>query len=283
MNGAFGLTGSNPARQYSDTYRQMLPRGWIDGLTLANDVDAVNDINIVAGVCRSTNNINSSGAASAVTADQRDIEITSTIVKQLDVAWAPGNGGMRSTSSLANTTWHMFAIGGRGMPDDIFAHDSLTPAAVLPTGYTAYRNIGALVRASATILAFVQDGDNFIYAVSFDETVAALAGTTAVLQTLAAIPTGIKLLAKIRANYVIGGNASEVLITSPSASDVAASSGSVAHASLTSAVSSSAADTELELLTDTSARLRYRVSSITGTPVLRITTLGYRHPRGRNS
>src|SRR5581483_6793069 len=118
--------GSELLRVLENGRHGVLPRGYIDGLTIANDTtDAVNDISVAPGCCRSTVNMAFSfdNAPSTLTRHQRDIEFSRTMIKQLDVSWAPENAGRsdrsggRSSAAIANGTWHVFAIGGSGLPD----------------------------------------------------------------------------------------------------------------------------------------------------------------------
>jgi hypothetical protein len=216
MNVIFGLPGNGPIQRFEEQERRgFLPRGWIDGLILANDTtDATNDISISPGQAKSTVNM-VNGAPSTLTRDQIDLDLPASIIKQLDVAWAPavldGSGivsngapsGGRSGSSLSDTTWHVYLIGGRGLACDILLHDSATQSSVLaalPGGYTAYRRIGSIIR-STTILGFVQRGNRFDLndtVLDYNQTAP---GTSALTVSLT-VPTGISVLAHLGLSLV---------------------------------------------------------------------------------
>lgn len=129
----------------------MLPRAYLAGFTLANNVaDAVNDIDVAAGECRDSTN----------TADIRGTAMT----KRLDAAWAAGTAqGGRDTGAIADGWWHVFAILNptTGVSDYLFSLSASAPT--LPSGYTVFRRVGSVLRSAATILAFKQTGDYFQY------------------------------------------------------------------------------------------------------------------------
>jgi hypothetical protein len=271
-----------------------LPRGYIDGLTLSNDTtDATNDIAIAAGVARSTVSI-VNGAASTFARDQIDLDLPVGIIKQLDVAWAPENyddegysggdrSGGRSASAISNTTWHIFAIGGRGVPADVMFHDSATQSSVLaalPSGFSAYRHIMSVCRVSAAILAFKQLNDEVLYT-----TVPAVNGTngldtTPVNFVLAGIPLGIRTcgIFNIAAD---SASTPSIYVYSPDLSDQAASD-TVAPLSTVRRWSGGVGFAgNQRIRTDASAQVRAVATAASTT--ISITTLGFVHPRGRDA
>ena len=83
----------------------------------------------------------------------------------------------------------------------------------LPTNYTKKRRIGSIrTDGSSHILAFSQNGDEFLWAAAFGDVNTSSLGTTATLLTLT-VPTGVKVNALIRT--VVGGDAGGILINSP--------------------------------------------------------------------
>lgn len=276
-----------------------LPRGWIDGLTIANDTtDATNDISIAAGACRSTVNI-VDGAASTLAQHQRDIEIPVSILKQLDVAWEPANfdgagfdgggrSGMKSASSISNTTWHIYAIGGPGVRDDILAHDSATQSSVeaaLPGGYTAYRRIASILRESAAIVSFVQHGDYFQRAVRAADVSAANPGTSAVTRTLS-VPIGINVLAEVTLELIntAAGGISFGLLTDLAITDSTPATANAHVADVQTASGRSETHTATVLIrTSTSATIRSRISFSDASVTVKIGTRGWYDMRGRNA
>jgi hypothetical protein len=289
MNAPLGLPGNGPIQRFERREAfGFLPRGYIDGLILSNDTtDATNDIAISAGVCRSTVNV-IDGVASTRARDQMDMEIPVGIIKQLDVAWAPENyddegysggdrSGGRSASAISNTTWHTFVIGGPGLPPDVMFHDSATQSSIvaaLPSGYTAYRMIASVMRASAAILPFTQTDDLFLLTTPVLDISNATPGTTANTGTLGSVPTGLKLLAMI--NIVV-----QTSVVYLSALDQTDSAGSGSSAPLSSFYdNANQVGGQLLVRTSTAAQFRYRCG---GNQPFYAATLGWWHPRGRNA
>ena len=120
-----------------------LPRGYISGFVQANNgSDAVNDIDISAGSCRSDD-------------DTDDIVLASAITKRLDGLWTVGSGnGGRDTGSIANGWWYLWAIKrtDTGVCDVLFSASATAPT--LPANYDKKRRIGAVHRNSGALRAF---------------------------------------------------------------------------------------------------------------------------------
>lgn len=163
----------------------MLTSNVISGLTLSNNgTDASNDIDIAAGVATV-----SDGSAWHLAA------LTSTLVKQLDAAWAVGtNAGGLDTGTEANSTWyHVWLIqrSDTGVVDALFSTSATAPT--MPTNYDRKRRIGAIYNSSGgTIDAFTQYGDRFLWSAVKTITRANNPGTSAVSRALQ-VPTGIKV------------------------------------------------------------------------------------------
>ena len=131
-----------------------LPRGFIDGLILSNNVsDADHDIDIAVGVARDSTNV-------------KNLSLTSAITKRIDAAFAAGtgNGGL-DTGSVANSTWyHVWLIlkDVDGTIDALFSTSATAPT--MPTGYTYRRRLGSvLTNGSANIYGFTQFGNKFLW------------------------------------------------------------------------------------------------------------------------
>lgn len=220
MNRPFGLSNAALEKRLAVKDSEgWLPRGYIDGLQISNDTtDATNDIVISPGVCRSTVSI-VDGTSSTLARDQRDIEIPVTLIKQLDVAWAPGmydddgssgggRSGGRSSSSVSDTTWHYFAIAKPGAPADILIHDSTALDAEMQKigSYTACRRLGSITRESGVLIQFAQNGDEFLRNGSYPEISNTAPGTTnAVTLILAGAPGGIIVTAILSFQQVAAG------------------------------------------------------------------------------
>src|SRR5580765_1684845 len=121
-----------------------LPRNWLAGLTIGNSTDTVNDIYIQPGECRDDTN-------------SADIVLSTSLTKQLDVAWVAGNNaGGRDTGAISDGTWHVFVIRNptTGVCDALFSLSLTTPT--MPSGYTQKRRVGSLVRAVGGFGGFIQ-------------------------------------------------------------------------------------------------------------------------------
>jgi hypothetical protein len=258
------------------------PPGHLYGLTLANNgSDATNDIDVAAGSC-----MDSTGVAPM---------ILTALTKRLDANWAAGtNQGMRnSAAAITDTTYHIYAVCKAGGADpDIYAHASATVATVITalqaeTGGSAYlyaRRIGSIIRASAAIVAFSQNGDEFLRSAIASDLAAGSLGTTAVLQALS-VPLGIKVKALVSATLTDGSPAGDthVLLTSPDQTDVAASltNCSLRVSSNAAGATAVANSASFEIRTDTSAQIRYRLDASQADIGLFINTRGWIDTRGR--
>lgn len=184
-----------------------LPRSYLAGLRLSNNAtDATNDIDIAVGTCRDATDID-------------DITLTSALTKRLDAAWAVGNnaGGL-DTGSIANTTYHLWAIKriDTGVCDVLFSASATAPT--MPANYTLKRRIGSIMRVSAAIVPFTQNGDEFLRMVTVFDVNVSNQGTTAILYTLS-VPTGIKVGAITSIALLLAAAAPAVLVTSPDQTD----------------------------------------------------------------
>lgn len=123
-------------------------RGYISGLILSNAADATNDITVAAGVARNS-------------ANTADLELAASITKQLDAVWASGtNAGGRFAASISDALWYVFLISNGSTVDVGFSTNAdPTSDPNYPVGYTSYRRIGFIVRASGAILGFTQDAN----------------------------------------------------------------------------------------------------------------------------
>jgi len=183
--------------------------GHLSGLQLANNaVDAVNDIDISTGEC----------ASDAV--DSRLMILSAGMTKRLDSAWVvgSGNGGL-DTGAISNATYHVFLIqrSDTGVVDVLLSLSATAPT--MPANYNRKRRIGSILREAGSVVAFVQTGDLFLRklpVLDFNAVVPASA-----LTPVLSVPTGIKVLGKIRCQLnnasTIGG--SIMLVTSLDESD----------------------------------------------------------------
>lgn len=248
------------------------PRGYIDGCTLSNGTDTTNDLNIAAGVCRdSTNTVN--------------INVAAMAGKQLDANWAPGAGaGMRnSAAGIADGTYHIHTVSKADGTQDIYAHTSTTIATVLAalqaeTGGSAYvyaRRIASIIRAGATILQFVQDGDEFqLKTPVVDENITNLT-TTGQTLTLESVPNGIRVRSRFHVFFTENTQRGAIYLSDLSCADVLPASDGTAPATLSFyglELTSFKIGTITDVWTNTSRQIRGRSEN---THDLNIVTLGW--------
>lgn len=255
--------------------------GFLFGRTISNNAsDAVNDIDISAGVSRdSTDTVNIVGTA---------------ITKRLDATFVAGtNQGGRSSSSLADGTWHVFDIAKADGTPDVLFHDAVDPTSVMNTGalvgYVYFRHVASIIRSGGGILAFKQFGDDFFLADAVTDVNAAAASATPALVTLT-VPAGLKVKAYLNAaviNAGVGSNPNNAFlwISSPDVNSQTAGTGrpsvgiSVTPSSGT--ITSAGAGGECDTYTDTSRRVRVVSSAPLGTQTYSIITRGWNFTRGR--
>jgi hypothetical protein len=248
----------------SNAQASVAPRGYLSGGILSNNVtDATNDIDVTAGVCRSD--------------DDAATIVIPAVTKQLDVAWAVGtNAGGRDTGSIANGTWHVFAIRNptTGVCDVLFSLSVSTPT--MPSGYTQKRRIGSIIRAAAAITPFSQVGDEFLRKVCSADVVNGVFNATR--QLLAAgVPTGIQVMALVMVEYSASGTIYG-WISSPDTTDVGVGANCFNMLALSS---STAAVFNGYIRTDTSGRIAARTDVATGS-VANMFTFGWVDTRGRD-
>lgn len=115
-------------------------QGYAYGLSLStNATDAANDVDIAAG------------AAGSDSSPFYLLQLSSTLTKRIDAAWAVGNdqGGL-DTGSVTNATYYIWLIQRSDtlVTDVLFSLSSTAPT--MPTNYDRKRLLGYLVRAAAT-------------------------------------------------------------------------------------------------------------------------------------
>lgn len=245
------------------------PKGYLFGCTLANNVtDSTNDIDVAGGEC-----VDSTGVVT--------MALNTSMTKRLDAAWAAGtgNGGL-DTGSIANTTYHVFRIrkDSDGSIDHLFSTSPTSPT--MPTGYTYFRRIGSFVRASGSILGFVQDGDRFNLKTPVFDVNASPTGTSAVTRTLASLPTGASMLALVNVGVLAGTGGESAYLSDLALADLAPTS-SAAPLATVAAAASTFNSVQVSVRTNTSAQIRSRCAVGTGGEALRIASLGWVDTRGR--
>lgn len=252
-----------------------IPRGGLWGMTLSNNgSDATNDIDVAAGSC----------ASDDATDANRVLLNPGALTKQLDAVWAAGNaaGGRISSESLVNGTWHVYAFRRSGGSDDICFSQSLTPT--LPDSGTNKRRIGSILRESAAIVAFVQNGDLFERSTAVQDYASANPGISAVTRTLS-VPVGITVEAIVNSHTAQVGTSAYVLLTPLSFPDVAPSATSApGFTYLASNVGvANFGIGRLKVKTNSSGQIRSRHSGSDANTTFYLNTLGWIDPRGRDN
>lgn len=246
--------------------------GFIHGLTLSNGTDATNDINIAVGGARDST-------------DAATMTISSILTKRLDAAWAVGtNQGGRDTGSIANDSYHIWLIRrpDTGIVDALFSASPTVPT--MPANYTQKRRIGSILRVSNAIVGFTQDGDAFYRDVPVRDVDTDNPGTSGVLSVLS-IPAGVAVEAFFSASMrALSTFNSQLfaLITSPAQTDTAPNSTLFdMHTQASGGTHAGYNSSSFNRRTDTSARIRYRLSASTADITMTIVTHGWKDTRGR--
>lgn len=247
-----------------------LPRSYLAGLGLSNNgTDGDHDIDVAAGECRGAD-------------DDEDI-VLSAITKRIDATWSAGtgNGGLSSSlSAPAVDTWyHVFAINVGGASDVGF-DTSLTAAnLVADHSATAYRRLGSvLTDGSANIIAFSQEGDDFLWLDPPLDVAVTDQGTTAVLRTLS-VPPDVKVIAKINLGFDGAAVNGRIYVSSPDANDEAASP---TNAPLGTMQNSSTIASAGYAQVRTNASSQVRTVAENASQDFDLATLGWIDTRGRN-
>ncbi|MBF8177255.1 hypothetical protein [Herminiimonas contaminans] len=232
------------------------------------------------------------GASNAMTLSAgRAADSTGSVVMSLassitktTAAWAVGNAGGLDTGTIANSTWYHFYEIRRpdtGVVDWIFSLSPTVPT--LPTNYTQYRHIGfGFINASTQWRRFFHDGDDWTWdAPTLDIDVTG-PGATAVSRVLA-VPTGISVIAKFNYAAYDPTNANGIVgyFSDLRAQDLAPSNVSAPLSASSSASQSSVGGLSTqEVRTNISAQIRSRINAVSGTAVLKMSTIGWTYKRG---
>jgi hypothetical protein len=235
--------------------------GALFGFTLSNDgVAPTTKLDIAAGFATDD------GFAAVISKPSGTLAIDCTLT---------GAGGLDSGALAASTWYHAFAIAKPDGTSAGFASASLSPT--LPTGYLYKRRLGSFrTDASAHILAFTQNGDEFMWSVTAADASGVAVGTTAVLQTLT-VPPGLKVNALF--HCFISGNGVDLLITSPDENDQSLT-GNLRSLSVTN-VAGSITASDFNKRTNTSGQIRLRADAASAS--VSIGTYGWIDTRGRFS
>lgn len=250
-------------------------RGHLFGMNMANNTtDAINDIDIAAGECASTES------------NPVLMVLQSTLTKRLDATWSvgTGNGGL-DVGSVSDATYHVWIIqrSDTGVVDALFSLSATSPA--MPSVYDRKRNIGSIVRLAGQIIPFVQDNDYFTYkTVQPYPSSITNPGTTGFLLS-PPLPTGKRIVGRFSLGMgAAAGNLDSpvyVRLTDPSCVDVAATVSNFNAILYSAQTSQIVIGGEVNVLTDTSARVRLRINGSAGGTTIYLNTIGWIDSRGK--
>lgn len=194
-------------------------------------------------------------------------------------AWALGTAaGALDTGAIANSTWyHVFVIKriDTGVVDVLISTSLASPT--MPTNYTLFRRIGSMkTDGSAQWTKFIQVGDEFIWDVFVLDTNGSGLQTVSTLFTMT-VPPDLSVLGRFRYEITTTSGTMRLDIQSPLITTRAASAAS----SLAITDSSGGACGEVNVMTDTSKRIRAVANASGGTQSTSIGTHGWRDTRGK--
>jgi hypothetical protein len=268
-NGRVRVAASSQADGWADVPGL---RGHLFGLTLSNNVtDAINDIDIAEGGAMDVSNAYYMTLAAGIT-------------KRLDAAWAVGTGqGGLDTGTVANGTYHVWLIArsDTGVVDVLFSLSASAPT--MPASYDFKRRIGSILRESAAIVGFVQDGDRFMRKLPVLDVNAASTGTAAVTRALS-VPTGVRVGAiftgTVRNTSGASDNCTCVVndLSQTDLSSINIGQGTIGDGTILDARISSGYN---EVMTNTSAQVRTKMQASGANFTLIMYTWGWRDSRGR--
>jgi len=212
------------------------PLWYIAGLTYSNNVtDATNDVDIAAGVARSSD-------------DTENLILASAITKRLDAAWAVGtNAGGLDTGVIGNSDYYIHLIKriDTGVVDVLFSLQSSAPT--LPANYTKSRRIGWFRRLAGIIILFkiyeISGGGyelTWITNIKDIDTITATANRTA--RALSVMPSSIAVFSLYWNSGQVGVTTHYCLLTTADQGDVAASGN---NSSISSTASNTGATTTI--------------------------------------
>ncbi|MBY2921038.1 hypothetical protein HF259_06240 [Rhizobium leguminosarum] len=238
----------------------------VSGLQIANNAtDAANDIDVAAGTILSADGTTM-------------ISLPAAVTKQLDATWVAGSGnGGRFDASIADGTWHVFAIG-NGTNNYIGFSQSLVPTSApnYPAGYK-YKRVGSVLRVSGSNRAFTQSGMGrerkyLLGSPVVNVSAVASQGTAGVTRSLT-VPTGYPVESIATYGISSAPGAGDVMFVSALVQPDVSAINDNAQIRTTSADSSF---TTLEILTDTLGRVRTRQAGGGSQEFLTIITRGWK-------
>jgi hypothetical protein len=276
---AIGAEGSVLSSNGTDpSWSPVMPTSYLRGLNMSAP-GANKTLTINAGASRSDD-------------DATNMVQAANFTKAVGTAWAVGTAnGSLDTGAIAATTWyHVYQIErtDTGVVDYLTSLSASAPT--MPANYTKKRRIGSFkTDGSSNILAFSQQGNEFLLAASVLEFDTSNPGTTAVTVTLAGVPTGII----VRAIEQIGGIGTtaqfgmyvSALVQNDEAPQPPATAALAAPGLTVTCLNSPAVwfMARAEVQTNVSAQIRYRCSATGANDHAGAASLGWIDTRGRDT
>ena len=250
-------------------FTSQLPRAYISGLLLSNDVGTPNTVmDFSAGTARDSSNTYDLTLASAFTKSQSN--------------WVAGNGngGKFQAAAIATSTWYYFFAIRKDSDGSIdCGFDTATNAPNIPAGYTAYRLIGAWPTDGSgnwqTATTYETEGGGMEVQWSVPALEVNILNTLTTSRRLDTIrvPTAFSVMAHIRIEASDAGAAFVLNVCNPAETDAAPSSSAAPLGIGTFQVAN--ADTrDLWLRTSSSGQIASR-ATIATVDSYRVATVGY--------
>jgi hypothetical protein len=224
----------------------------------------------------------SAGEAADSTAS--DLMVLATGISKTTAAWSvgSGNGGLDTGTIAANAWYHAFLIKrpDTGLVDVLF---SLSPTApTLPANYTLFRRIFSMkTDGTSQWRKMVQFGDEFLWDIPGSDVNTSALGATSTFFTLASVPTGVQVIARIR-GYILASASGPTVIVMASPDEAAASANVPAgNFQVTNTSTSVGAGFAFDIRTNTSGQIR--AASNQSNTTLTVAVYGWVDRRGRDS
>lgn len=242
--------------------------GYIQGLTITNDAtsDIVNEIAVASGIANDSLNSNVMVLSSAISR------------KKINVSWAVGaNQGCLDTGAVANGTYHIFLIKrtDTGVVDILCSTSAIAPT--MPASYTIKRRIGSILRASAAIVLFVQDGNNFSRSVPISDLAPTTPASTSAITRTLSVPVGIRVKWTGMCTLNVTAVNTAFLVTDLAIADTVPSSAinSCFTVPISPGVANNLTTSQLSVFTNTSAQVRSRSTQNDAAVFVSLTTFGW--------
>lgn len=187
------------------------------------------------------------------------------------------SSGLTETTFQFSATLAGVAVNSSGTQSGVHTCKAMP---VLPSGYTYYRRIGSIVRASAAILPFQQDGDEFSLITPVLDVAVTTLGTSRTSYTAASAPYGLRL--QVRYNFATSvASGAYIYLSDLATADLAPTvSAASPLASFTSQVSGALGGSGPFMIM-VSPNAQFGARSTLANTTFRFATLGWRDTRGR--